>query len=242
MVHAGVVVALVIGAAAWLASSELVGDAQETPQEPGHLVAPGRMRLSLCVDGAGGHTATNDDVASVSTALDAALASLEAVPPEFGTPSVVLGCPPSIPLSGNRLDSNDLCCVFQRVVMDQRAVSPHLLFVYLVAELPYNQSFGTRPYATATAESYCRGDACSVMTASLYAPASAGTTVLAQGILKSVGLQPETVDPQPTLDWSSCAAGTPRPWCRTYDACLEAESADADCAELWQQLGATPAP
>ena len=235
-------VAISAGGVALLIASQRDDTRRQQDVGPGRLLVKGRTELSVCVDGAGGYVLADRDVALVSTAVDSALGSLDQAPREFGTPSVTSGCPPPLPLTGKRLYYNDLCCVFVSVVRDQRSVSPHLLFVYFVSDDAYSESFGEKSYATGTAESYCRGDTCSPMTASLYVRSSARGNLLADGVLEAVGLAPPRVEPEPTIDWAACAQGTPRPWCRTYESCKQAADSDLDCADLWKRLGGTPSP
>lgn len=228
--------------------------------DPGNLVAPGRTHLSVCVDGAGGINVSPSDVDKVSTALDNALASLAQVPPEFGQPTVTGGCPPPLPL-GEPLDYGDRNGGLAQFLADATLASQHLLWVYSVPDELYAASFGSEPFTRATAEIVCRNpprtpptppepghpyigfrdNVCSPTTVSLYLPASIGTGLMEEAVLRALGLFPRK--PDPTFDLHACEQGTLVPGCREYLRCtspLTPTGPYCEDEELWESLGLEP--
>ncbi len=218
--------------------------AQQGPARPGNLLAGNRTHLSLCVDGAGGGSITSVELDRVSSALDSGLGSLDRIPPEFGQPSVTAGCPPPIPLTGERLDSFDLCCGFSTRITDAALLSLHRLFIYFVPDDTYAASFGPdQPYARAVPERVCRGDFCSEMTVAVYFPQTVATEVLAQGILEGLALH--ATEPRPTFDpqgfLESCQQGTPVAGCDRYFLCIT-PTPMLNCDSFWREIGLEPPP
>ena len=184
---------------------------------------------------------TTQEVARVSKAVADAVGTLKPVPPEFGKPSVTAGCPAPIPLTGKQLDFYDLRGTLAKGFRDAAQLSPFRVFVYFVPDTVYAASLGDfKPYAKATAETLCRGDTCTEVTVSIYAPDSISDAELANGVLGGLALEPRT--PEPTFDWSSCNQGTPRPECERYFYCLSVPPEDPRCKTFWQGARITPPP
>jgi hypothetical protein len=162
-------------------------------QYPGNLLASNRTHLAVCVDRAGSDAASSDDVAAVERALDLGLSMLDQVPGEFGTPTVSSECPSPIALSGQRLHELDLCCLLSKHVEDVSQTSPYRLFVYVVPDALFAESFdASRPFARANPERLCHGDVCLEITVAIYATESISSANLTIGLLPGLGLEPKT--------------------------------------------------
>ena len=192
---------------------------------PGSLLfASNRTMLSLCVDGAGGLTVSDEQVATVAEALELAIASVPDPPNEYRERRVSRGCPAPSAMESlqsglsrkGRLDEQDW--TFGDLIIGQSGApsepSPHRMFVYFVSPDLYSQSFSAEPYFRATAETICEGDVCGGVTTALYVRSSATAEVLQTAFLRLLNLTPYEDNPEIDEQYrENCRLGTPDPWC-----------------------------
>jgi hypothetical protein len=246
---AGAIIALgVIG----LVVAQLVVDASEN-HEGSNLLVETRSRLSVCVDSVAGSPET-DLVSRISDALNRALAGRTDVPREFFDNEVVGGCPPPVPLTGNRLEWLYLCCEYPKRVSEPEHVSEQLLNVYVVSDAAYAASFGQEVFVRAPGEFLCArpvsqtvqpdramvgltDNPCTEVTVSLYMPDSTDGATMERALLSALAVSDMEAE-LPTPDWSVCAAGTPALHCSLYTSCQD-NSQDADCKAFWEELRET---
>ena len=157
----------------------------------GGLLTSSRAMLSVCVDGAGGGVATAANVDDAATALDSVFDGN--ISRQLSYPlerSVSLGCPPATALTGEVLGHVALHDFDGGGILISPPNPPneHRVFVYVVPDAAYAQSFGEVPYATGTAEFLCY-PICSAVTTSLYVTPSATTDILREGLIDALGLR-----------------------------------------------------
>lgn len=215
-----ILIAVLAAAGYWV--TQLV-DAQQTAPEltASPLLITNRDRLSLCVDGADGFTASSEDVDSVRTALDAGLGKQLQIPNEYTKRVVTAGCPPPSARLGTPEDYIGLNAT--RYYPGDGSPSEHLLFIYFVSRDVYTASFGTQPYAYVPEEFICEGDVCWVVTYGLYFPESVTPDVLEATLVDRLVL-PRPNNPEPVLDWSACERGEqpyPDNTCDQYEEWLD---------------------
>ena len=157
----------------------------------GGLLTSNRSQLSVCVDAGAGSSIDLATVDSVSDAVervfDGNISRQLSYPSER---SVSLGCPPATALTGKVLghvalhdfDGGGI------LISPPNLPNEHRVFVYVVPDAAYAQSFGEVPYATGTAEFLCY-PICSAVTTSLYVTPSATTDVLREGLIDALGLR-----------------------------------------------------
>lgn len=187
------------------------------------LGASNRTHLSLCLDGAGGLSVSGTEVRTVRQTLEAALAGVSDLPPQYSEPTVSLGCPPPVALTGKRLGMHDRFSMvdipsrFTRLpdIAPPGVPSPHRLHVYFVPPDVYAASFGGDAYAVTGEEMICKGDVCTWVTEGLYLTPSVSSDVLRRALLTPFGLLPMV--PEPTEYQQACREGTPEQWCLTRD-------------------------
>jgi hypothetical protein len=226
-----VALALAVLGAIWL-TSRAAGHRPDADAD--YLIVPHRNRVSVCVGGAGRSEITDQDIERVRDALDVGLNSLETIPSAFADFVIEEGCPPAIPLEGERYLASDSCCLPSILLESASEASPHVLFVYLVGDPLYETSFGDLPFMQTKAERVCTGDTCEVQTLALYVTDAISSAGLADALLFTFGLHRRQTEPEPTIDWASCLRGTPNPWCETLDRCEERPH-DVECTELWRE-------
>ncbi|MCH8994961.1 MAG: hypothetical protein IH959_08365 [Chloroflexi bacterium] len=172
------------------------------------LATSNRSHLSVCVDGAGGGTATATDVAQVRQALDTGLANLEGV---YTTAAdyrlgitVSAGCPPpTAALTADELGEQSRTR-YGDLLVDPVSVrvpaggapSEHRVFVYFVPHDVYGAAFGAKPYAMGSAEFLCgAGYNCAEVTTAQYVTPSVNADVLSDAALDAIGFLPSAGDP-----------------------------------------------
>ncbi len=255
--------AISIMAAALLAAACSGGDDNDSLEDPGVLLAPGRTHLSLCVDAGGGREASDADFIIVQQALDSAISGLTVVPPEIGDPSLEVGCPPAVEFTGGSRTSM-FYLQTANIETNERSLSPHRIFVYFIPEAVFLDAYLEGPFGWEISEYLCEhelvtpdleelrrqgfprpadsGGGCEYMTASVYVPSDASSDKVSAGILRALGLHERL--PEPTKDWPACATGSDAPYCELYQECIApAPPSPEYCTEeFWPLSGLTPLP
>lgn len=194
----------------------------------GLLRVSNRTNLSLCVDGAGGFSVSDDDVDRVRNALETVLAAADDPPSEYSDPVVSLGCPPPVALTGRRLSILDRHSLEVSPLESASDVSRHRFHVYVVPPEVYETSFGGDTYATTAEEFICESDVCTSVTRGLYVTPSTSSDVIGRALRAGLVLLPPL--PEPTEYSQFCLSGTPEEWCFLYDYC-RAVPTDATCED-----------
>ena len=186
------------------------------------LISDTRSRLSLCVDGAGGFNASDEDTQEVREALEQGLAAENSLPAEYAEPVVVPDCPPA-PDELGAVRGTSLG-IYGQSFSEGETPSEHRLFVYFIAPELFEMSWPGEPYGLGTAELACRADVCLTVTGSLYVSSSVSGRDLRDGLLDSLLLLPREPNPEPILDWEACERGEqPHPdyTCDQYEDWLD---------------------
>lgn len=214
--------ALAALAAAGLLVAYFVGTDSDADQEAagggvpirGPLLATNRSILSVCIDGALGYDASEEDADWLRQALDGALDAFPDTPAEFAQREAVLGCPaPSAALMGDSAHPLDDAREGVRVELS----GPHRLFVYLLPPEQY-AARSTLPYVVGNGEYIVEGDYGRPVSAALYITPAIPPETLREALLSALGLQ-QPVSPRSTEEWQRgvCELGTPAPWCAMFE-------------------------
>ncbi len=174
-----------------------------------------RPRLSVCVEGTRGLTATETDLEAVRQALTALRA-------EFGTektsePGVVSGCPQARVLSEAAPRTDD---ERSNLLSDPIGIrSPDLpnsnrAFVYILPADIYAEYFGATRWAIAPAEMYCSGHSCAEVSTSVYISADSSENDVYESLKRALGLY--VYPPSPTPDFTVCLQSEPPRWCSQF--------------------------
>lgn len=175
-----------------------VGAADDAAREPALLVED-RDKLSVCVAGVAGLAVSEEDVQVVRAALDQGLSAHSALPAEYVRREVTAGCPEPSASLGEPIRARDI----RGSTVDKP--SEHRLFVYLVPDSAYRETFGSMPFVSAPEEYLCRLDDCSEVSIGVYIAASARGGELTDALLDGLYLSPRASRPDPTIDWERCA-------------------------------------
>lgn len=173
-----------------------------------------RTEYGVCVAGAGGLTATADQVKLVESALLKAMTRIPGIPY-----AVTEGCEPPAGLTGERLGPDERDSI-ARIVEPPATPSPYTVAVYFIPDAVYDAAFEFAvPYAVTTEEMVCKKDVCGGVTGGVYVTPDVAEEDLTYAFLDIEGLEPGPVD--------ACYGQrvTQRPeW----------------CAELYEEAGETP--
>ena len=144
-----------------------------------------RDDLSICVEGAGGLSASAADVALVGDSLDSITSNLGqdgylSYIAEARTP---LGCPESPLAFGTAMNRNEAANFIYRV----RVPSEHFVFVYFLTEDVYRATFGGGPYFGVGVELCCMTGNDASVTFSVYTTRSIDKGELGQALMHAMG-------------------------------------------------------
>ena len=144
-----------------------------------------RDDLSICVDGAGGLSASDADVELVRDGLDSITANLG----EKGYLSYIVeaktpqGCPePPLEL-GKAINKYEAARLMYRL----RVPSEHFVFVYFLPEDIYQATFGDEPYFGVGVEMCCMTGNDASVTYSVYSTRSIDEDTLGQALMHAMG-------------------------------------------------------
>ena len=198
----------------------------------GLLLVSNRTQLSLCVDGAGGFSVSDDEVDRVRDALEGVLAAADNPPSEYSDRAVSRSCPPPTALTGSVLDYGERygfgVLSGSGALETAGDASRHRLHVYVVPPDVYATSFGADAYATTAEDLLCDVDVCIWLTQGLYITPSTGSDVISRALRSVLVLNPPL--PEPTVYAQVCLSGTPEEWCYQYNYC-QAVPTDATCED-----------